>query len=329
MRLQSYDIDEDVLVEEAQKGSSIAIKLPDGLIPDAVMILEFLKRNGIQATLLAESCYGACDFTFYKGIDRIICIGEAPMPYLNMTYQPPVSFIEPRYEFDVSQLIIALPLLKGENIGLASITPFVHNLQKCATFLEQKGFRTFIGHAGRRTTYDGQILGCDFSAALSIANTIDTFLFIGDGMFHPVGLRMATQKSVVAYNPLSKRAYADEISISADRYLKQRYAAVARAMDARRFGIIVTEKIGQRRMELAKNLQQRIRAQEKEAFIILCNTVSLEIEYLNVDCFVSTACPRIAIDDSLRYKKPILTPVELDILFGLRTIEQYEFDQIL
>lgn len=45
------------------------------------------------------------------------------------------------------------------------------------------------------------------------------------------------------------------------------------------------------------------------------------------DAFVCTACPRIAIDDALRYKKPMLTPPELEIVLGVRPWEKYEFDQ--
>jgi 2-(3-amino-3-carboxypropyl)histidine synthase len=48
-----------------------------------------------------------------------------------------------------------------------------------------------------------------------------------------------------------------------------------------------------------------------------------------IDCFVSTACPRIAIDDYLQYKIPIITPVELKILLGKISWEMYEFDEII
>ena len=41
-----------------------------------------------------------------------------------------------------------------------------------------------------------------------------------------------------------------------------------------------------------------------------------------------TACPRIAIDDSKMYKKPLLTPQELEILFKRRKWEDYEIDEI-
>jgi len=56
--------------------------------------------------------------------------------------------------------------------------------------------------------------------------------------------------------------------------------------------------------------------------------VSLQ-SFGDIDCFVSTACPRIAIDGYLQYKTPIITPVELEIVLGRRKWQDYTFGQIL
>ena len=42
-----------------------------------------------------------------------------------------------------------------------------------------------------------------------------------------------------------------------------------------------------------------------------------------------TACPRIAIDDSAMYKKPVITPQELEIVLGLRDWDDYLMDEII
>lgn len=325
MKLKYYEIDEKKLLKA--KGR-IAIKLPDGLLPYAPKILNFLKKNGKEAILLAETCYGACDFTEYEGIDEIICIGEAEMPYLKKRYNKPVKFIEARYDFDVNFIEKATPYL-NKKVGLASITPFIHKMEECKEFLKEKGYEVFIGKKSRRTAYNGQILGCDFSSAISIANYVDSFLFVGDGFFHPVGLYLATRKKIVAANPIEKRIYVNEIKKEAEKILKRRYAIIGKAMDAKLFGIIVSKKIGQKRMLLAKKLKKILEENGKEAYIVYMNNIDERIDYLEFDCYVSTACPRIAIDDSIRYKKPILTPIELEILLNERKWEDYEFDQIL
>ncbi|MBO7204879.1 MAG: diphthamide synthesis protein, partial [Candidatus Methanomethylophilaceae archaeon] len=47
-----------------------------------------------------------------------------------------------------------------------------------------------------------------------------------------------------------------------------------------------------------------------------------------VDAYVCTACPRIAMDDALRYDRPMLTPPELEVALGIREWDDYVFDQI-
>ena len=53
------------------------------------------------------------------------------------------------------------------------------------------------------------------------------------------------------------------------------------------------------------------------------------IDFYPVDAFVNTACPRIAIDDSVRYAKPLITPFELEVALGEKKWELgYKFDEI-
>jgi 2-(3-amino-3-carboxypropyl)histidine synthase len=49
---------------------------------------------------------------------------------------------------------------------------------------------------------------------------------------------------------------------------------------------------------------------------------------MDLEGFVVTACPRIAIDDSQMYKKPLITPQELEIVLNKRTWENYQLDEI-
>jgi 2-(3-amino-3-carboxypropyl)histidine synthase len=329
MKLKYYEIDEEKLLQEARKGKRIAIKMPEGLQPYGYEILQFLKENNIDAIFLADSCYGACDFRKIESIDRVICIGEAEMPYLRRKYLPPVSFIEAFYEFNADFIGNALPYLEGNKIGLVSITPFIHRLEECKEYLEKRGYEVFIGRKSRRTKYDGQILGCDFTPAMQITRHIDSFLFIGDGLFHPVGLYIATKKPVVAANPVSKEILREEITNAAAKIIKQRYAAMAKAIEAEKYGIIVTDKIGQLRLQLARKILELIEKKGKKGCIIMMDNIDEKVNYLGFDCYVSTACPRVAIDDAAKFEKPVLTPVELDIVLNEREWENYEFDQIL
>jgi 2-(3-amino-3-carboxypropyl)histidine synthase len=90
-------------------------------------------------------------------------------------------------------------------------------------------------------------------------------------------------------------------------------------------------KRGQQRITLAHELKQMLDSAGKKSILITMDgfsPVALQ-GFGDLDCYVSTACPRIAIDDYLQYKKPIITPVELEIALGRREWETYVFDEIL
>ncbi|MBC7081618.1 MAG: diphthamide biosynthesis enzyme Dph2 [Thermoplasmatales archaeon] len=326
MKLGYYRIDEKKLVEEAKDGKTgkIGIKLPEGLSKYASDIIDFLKKHGIETIFISDSCYGACDFFEYEGIDKIIFVGEVEMPYLKKRYR--IGAIEAIFDFDENFLEMAMPFIKEKKIGLVSITPFIHKIEDCGKFFEKKGYEVFVGKKSRRTKYDGQILGCDFSSAKIVAGNVDCFVFIGDGFFHPVGLYIATKKDVICANPLEMRVYKDEIKEMAEKIIKKRHSVIYKAMDSKNFGIIVGRKIGQKRLELAKRLKRKIEEKGKKAYLICMDEIDERINYLDFDCYVSTACPRVAIDDAEKFKKPLLTPFELEILFGER--ESYLMDEI-
>ena len=81
---------------------------------------------------------------------------------------------------------------------------------------------------------------------------------------------------------------------------------------------------------MANNLNNFIKSEGKSAIMIITDLFSPGFfEGLReIDCFVSTACPRIAIDDYLQYKKPIITPVELEIVLNKRKWEDYILDSL-
>ena len=84
-------------------------------------------------------------------------------------------------------------------------------------------------------------------------------------------------------------------------------------------------------MTLAKEIKKILEDAKMQAYIILVDNVSPDVllPYLELDAFVVSACPRIAIDDSQMYKKPLITPQELEIVLNKREWENYQLDEIL
>ena len=100
--------------------------------------------------------------------------------------------------------------------------------------------------------------------------------------------------------------------------MRRRFAVMEKARGAKSVGIIVSTKSGQQRMELARRL-----ASLYPAAVIVTMREILPDELLNLgfDCYVNTACPRLAYDQ-VRFPCSVLSPQEFEILCGVRTWER-------
>ena len=337
MKVSSYDIDleEAVKIINKKNFKKVVLQIPEGLKIHFTKFVEFLEeKTNADVLISASPCFGACDLVSSElkglGVDLVVQIGHEPINHIKT--QPPTLFINAKSDINISKVVEkAIPLIKGKKIGLVSTSQHAHKLEEIKKILENKNFEVFIGKGDSRISLAGQILGCNFSSANSVAKDIDLFLFIGSGNFHPLGLMLSTKKKVIACDPYTNEVKEKELEDLKDMVLKQRYGAIARAKNACTFGILVGTKSGQQRIKLAFKIKEKLNSKEKKSYIFtLDNFTPVVIQsFLGIDCFISTACPRIAIDDYMQYKVPIITPVELDILLGYKKWEEYGFDEIL
>ncbi len=321
------DIDDVIKKIKILKAVKVGIQFPEGLKVHAIKIARKIEHEtGAMVIISADPCYGACDVADedMKGsVDVLIHFGHKPLP---IDYDMPVIFVDARSNMDVKGSVeSSLALLNGYNkIGLVTTTQHLHSLREVEDLLEQNGKEILMNEGVG--TIKGQVLGCNFSAIKNLE--ADAFLYVGSGNFHALGIKIFTDKPVVVADPYLGEAR--KIDDFADRILRIRSARIAKAMDAKQFGIIVSSKRGQSRLELATTLKNMLEKYGREGFILLLDDVSPDklLPFMDLDAFVMTACPRIAIDDSVMYKKPLLTPQELEIAVGKRKWEDYEIDEI-
>ena len=111
--------------------------------------------------------------------------------------------------------------------------------------------------------------------------------------------------------------------------LRRRFGAISRASEAKHFAILVSKKPGQKRMDLARRLMHLGEARGLEMFLVYLDNIEPDrLLNLGAEAAVSTACPRVALDDAAKYRIPILTPPEFEVLLGERRWEEYVFDEI-
>jgi 2-(3-amino-3-carboxypropyl)histidine synthase len=303
----------------------VGLQFPVGLRTKAVELAQELESRGAVTCLVsADPSFGACD-VMEMPVDLIVHLGHAPMPHLR--YRNVFFYDLPGPPLTSMAFVDAAEPLLPKRIGLVTTTQYRHWLPRIKEHLEAKGHTVRIGEPDRRVAYAGQLLGCDYHTATAIEEEVDGYLYVGTGDFHPLGVAILVDKPVIIADP--ERGNARSLADVKDRIVRQRHAAIARAKDARAFGIIVSRKIGQVRMELATHLKALAEKHGRQANIFLMDLVSPEfLEGYRVDAWVNTACPRIAIEDILQYKQPMLTPPEFEIVLGERAWEDYAFDEI-
>ncbi len=322
-----FEIGLDRALELIKKSDArtVGIQVPEGLkrIVSAVA-KEIEEKTNAEVIVSGDPCYGACDvdLDLCRVAELVIHIGHSEMlegdPQLDK-----IVYIEARMRASVDEAVEkATDLLSARRVGVVTTVQHVHKLDDIVEVLKNGGIEAVIRTGGKRTTYPGQILGCNYEAARNM--DVEEYLFVGTGQFHPLGVALATRKKVVAADPVT-----GNVSImDTAPMLKRRYGAIARAMDAERIAVLASKKPGQKRMDLARKMAALGEEHGKKMLLIYLDRVEPEVLInLGVDAAVCTACPRIALDDQAKYSVPILTPPEFEILLGLRK-EDYLLDEI-
>lgn len=294
----------------------MALQFPEGLKRQSFRVAKALKDAGFFVVVSGDPCYGACDLAtpLLGYVDVVVHFGHSPLE------QNPLVLYEPfPQDFDLAALELVIPSLAGKETGFVTTIQHAHMVPAIEAYFSKRNVACRAYRGTGRTPSAGQILGCSYEAARRCPG--NEILFIGTGAFHPLGVALATGRKVIALDPCSRSV---EV-VSVDRFLRRRFALIEKARHAKNFGIILSLKSGQRRQELA----ERLAGLKKEAVIVAMNEVTPdELLNLGFGAYVNTACPRLAYDDQSRFPVPVLTPVEFEILCGIRTFEDYRIDEI-
>ena len=368
MDMERHDFQLDELVERIKENDHrlIALQVPEGLKMQALEMMDKIEGDSeAKVILAADPCYGACDLVHDKmrmmGVELVAHMGHSQM---NIDSGMPTHFIPVTYDGD-PEIDPVLPILArhkaiadarvveaespidltneearerfldpvgrvapltGTKLGLVGSIQHLHLLEDYKSRLESAGFAVTIPVGGARLTFPGQVLGCNYSGDNP---SIGHYLFLGSGDFHPIGLVMHTGKPLALLDPYNGEA--GEMSFERiERILRQRMGLIFSVDDAKIFGILIGEKPGQMRRNLAIRCKRLLEKHGKKGYLLALDHVGPElIDFYPVDAFVNTACPRIAIDDAVKYAKPLITPFELEVALGEKQWETgYQFDEI-
>lgn len=212
-----------------------------------------------------------------------------------------IMMVEGRYkgEIDLSKLDTKM---LPEKIGLATTVQFLGHVDEVRQYLESRGKTIFIDRM--RQKYEGQLLGCDQGGAEKIKDNVDAFLYIGTGVFHPLGIAINIGKDVFCYDPIhSIMSKVDQEQVK--KYNLKRKGAYLKFLEAEEIGILVSLKPGQNNFRKAVELKSQLKG--KNSYIFAFDTLDFsQIEnFPFIECWVNTACSRI-LDDYSKFPKPLV-----------------------
>ncbi|WP_308573799.1 diphthamide biosynthesis enzyme Dph2 [uncultured Methanosphaera sp.] len=327
-----YKISDIITKIDELDAKNIMLQFPEGLKMDAVEIAQQIEENtpdDVNVLIDADACFGACDLADLKVNGHIDLVIHFAHTSLGLKTECPIMFIEASSNAEVKPPILdALEKINPEDniktIGVITTTQHIHKLDEMIKLIGDEGYT--VKTTPGITTKPGQVLGCNFTSIKNL--DVDMIIYVGSGDFHALGVKLFTKKPVLLADPF--KGTARDIEEFYDKILRIRFARIIKAENAKTFGIIISSKKGQLRYNLALNLKKLIEEHGFKAQILNMDYISPDrLLPFDLDAYVMTACPRIAIDDSAMYKKPVITPQELEIVLGIRNWDDYMMDEII
>jgi len=320
MKTMSFDLEDSVLKREIikRKPKIVLLQLPEGLKSGAPRLAAIVERAGALAVVSSDPCYGACDLAIsgakILGADLIVHYGHTPM---SVNGDVPTVFIEVKAKISIKEAVTkALPYLESwSKIGLVTTVQHVHQLNEAREILETAGKNVFLGNAGK-VKYAGQVLGCDFSNAQIVSENVDSYLFVGGGRFHAIGVALATEKPTIIADPYEQKTY--PIQDQVRRIIMQRWGNISESKQAKSFGVLISLKSGQMNLRNAINIKNKLENRGLTATLLAITEVtpSALMQFPEIDAFVNTGCPRLSLDDGPHFSKPLLSVNETFVMLG-------------
>ncbi len=320
-----FDFQEEKVVREIneRKASLVLLQLPEGLKKEAVrLVTYFQKHTSSQVIVSGETCWGGCDLAIEEAksinADLLIHYGHAPF-IKNVEF--PVLYIELEDTTPIEKLLkkAVLPLDKFKRLGLVCSVQHMHQLQEAKNFFEKLEKEVLIPEKRGYSYYNGHVIGCEYQALKLISKKVDAFLVIGN-QFHSLGAALSVPNPVYLLDVYNNDVV--EMNVLREKVIKQRFAAIERVKDAKKIGIIVGLKPGQK-FGSFKPIIKKLEAQGKEVILLTMREISNDklVNFYDIPVFIELACPRIAIEDFDKYEKTLITFRESLVVLGEMTWE--------
>ncbi|KAJ4897460.1 diphthamide synthesis DPH2 family protein [Raphanus sativus] len=325
-----FEIHKCVWRIKSTNAKRVAIQLPEGLLMYALTLSDIFTSfaGASRCFVLGDVTYGACcvdDFSASAlGADLLIHYGHSCLVPIDST-KIPCLYVFVEIQIDVKCLLNTINLNLGGDGGvkkriiLAGTIQFTSAIRAVKLDLEKLGFSVLIPQS--KPLSAGEVLGC--TAPKVISRVEDggedaVLVFVADGRFHLEAFMIANPKiKAFRYDPYLGKMFLEEYDHKGMRETRRR--AIARAKDAKTWGIMLGTLGRQGNPRILERLEKRMEERGIDSTVVLMSELSPTRVALfedSVDAWVQIACPRLSIDWGEAFLKPLLTTFEAEIALG-------------
>ena len=327
-----YELDIPSLTETIKNRmwKKVLLQMPEGLLNQPLQrVLTALHNLNVTVFLESEPSYGVCDLAIDSAkqldVDALIHYGHSSFGF-EQTVQSARRFIDVvliparirNFQVDLVNLIDEIQKLEWKQVGLTATIQHLEHLPVLKRTLESNQIGATISQD------DGQILGCHIGKSkvnFRRAN-IDGVISLHPGNFHVRSMLFKTSWPILQIDPITGHKSLHSVA-ERDRIIKKRLALIEKARKATTWGILGSLRLGQWQPRSHTRVKKIL---NKDFRFIELVGKKISSEYLAnftwVDAWVNTACPRVALDDSIRFNRPMITFQEFLYIFSQITWEQ-------
>jgi 2-(3-amino-3-carboxypropyl)histidine synthase len=323
--LSDYDLELDRILQKIKENnySSVLLQFPEGMLDKPLnKVKEILSKENLKVYVAGDPSYGACDLAVDQAkklkCDLLVHFGHSEFGFahqVSSVRKEPVdillvpAYYIPPQDPDLNRILDEIKKYGWKTIGLAATVQHLKTLEKLEQFLNENLIKTIKNNSG-------QVIGCNVNIIRKESNKCDGFVSIHAGFFHTHGILLNAEKPLIQFNPYTTELlfYSEE---DRKKAIQQRFAILSKAKNASKWGILGSSKLGQFNQSLIIKAQSIFTEHNVDAISVIAENINphMVTNFSNVDAWVVTACPRIAIDDKIRYSKPIITFKEFLYLF--------------
>jgi 2-(3-amino-3-carboxypropyl)histidine synthase len=308
--------------------AKIALQFPDGLMCFSILISDILTTFGkCETIILGDITYGACCI---DDIDCQFLDCDLLIHYCHSCLVPSTKcLVEILYVFveiniDINHLVktIEYNFDNSNYLYLLSSIQFNSSLFLLKRKLIEKGYdknKLIIPQCKPRV--QGEVLGCT-SPILNKKNENNYVIFICDGRFHMESVMIQNPLfKYYQYNPFNHRFTIEEYDYKLMKNIRYKQMEIFKNINY--IGIIFGTLGRQGNPSILKRLCSLLNKNNKKYIIIMLNEITQNkiINYNKCECFIQIACPRLSIDWSDQFDRPMLTPYEIYLAFGQEKLE--------